>query len=533
MQDSRCGSLWVVGHRATAAVLALASCLGAASAVQAPAEPQPVASAGTLARTPELSPIGPPDREFPIPGVWCWRFAVVPGGDEAIAVVTATRMSAWRALVCFWVEIAAVLLAVAALFLAWRAWHWYRRPRALHCRRCRYLLAGIRGDRCPECGRALIGRGRVQARPWRWRAAAGAALLAIAAGGYLLGHDRLPRQGRASAWFDWYSARLVDAAWVVRGIRRVAGDVPADLYEHASGVARIDLRTGRAWMIHETSPDYPLFGERPWGPLLHPDGATFFVHDYRSVTRHRVSDGAEIARLSPGADELWSLGVDEAGETLFVHGSSLRRQVVWAWDLTTGAHETKLALEDQAWGNWRGGGIPILLPRRGALVHVRCAEGRGAAPGSCEVIVWDTAPETVRSFEIPKLLPQEIWTVSSDGCDLLVYRASPACVEVLDLVSGRLRHQVPLPPGTPKVDGWLPATEETGRFLVVLSYERNSMGRVTLLRHFAGGPWFTFTSGAFEPSIGSAAGRDGKVAIVTSGSTMRVWQLEPERGVAP
>ena len=56
----------------------------------------------------------------------------------------------------------AVLVTLAALWLGWNVRATFRRPRRGYCPRCNYDLTGLLSDRCPECGRPLIGRYRMR-----------------------------------------------------------------------------------------------------------------------------------------------------------------------------------------------------------------------------------------------------------------------------------------------------------------------------------------------------------------------------------
>lgn len=469
----------------------------------------------------ELPPMRPPDRELSIPGHVHYEFQILPGGEEAIAVIQVDQMSAWRTLICFWVEITALLVAVAGLLLLWRAWHWGRRPREVHCRRCRYALVGLEGaDRCPECGRALGRRGRVAGRPWRRRVVAGAALLAVAGGAYPLGKDRLERYGFVSAWFDWYWTPLQRCRWVRWWVSDALGAVPPSFYRYRRDVARIDLRTGSVTRIREGGAARLLPAR---------DGETYFVSTGVSVTRHRRSDGVQLAEFRAAGESHVDLALDEEGGTLLALCGGRRgpadRFVVWSWYLATGSPRRVLELADIQVDR-----LPALLPQHAQLLCTRWI-GDSADASVREILIFDLNGGPSRSLSLPAVSNQARIDLTGGGRALVSPRPDPGGgVLVWDLESGRLRADVKIPPGAGEIDTVYPAIDPTGRFLIVQSAE------VTLLHDLASGGWFTLSEGGARQAVETAVRDDGRIVVVarTGGRpNVLVWELDPRDGAAP
>lgn len=109
-----------------------------------------------------------------------------------------------------------------------------RRGETPYCRKCKYNLTGIDGDRCPECGRAIAGRNVVRGERPRRRAR-----LAVGLACLLLAATALTGFGIATArGVDWYAH--APSALLLAAMQHAEDDIAIESLGELSG--RVVLR---------------------------------------------------------------------------------------------------------------------------------------------------------------------------------------------------------------------------------------------------------------------------------------------------
>ena len=212
---------------------------------------------------------------------------VLPDG-KALSLGVEPRANVWEVIVFFWPELAMAALLLLLLWPAWRIWRVMRRPQAVgqpHCRRCNYQLTGITSSNCPECGAELTSRNRMTGKARKRRlvpalviagglAGSLTALVILweppsAVGGWTM-EPVLPRDGRVSTWFRWYSGPVY--RWCQRNKVKLHGWLDGDSQDWAQ-LWQVDLRGGKFETLRH---EYPL---ENWVVSGVPDSPQFRIID--------------------------------------------------------------------------------------------------------------------------------------------------------------------------------------------------------------------------------------------------------------
>ncbi|MEE8458876.1 MAG: hypothetical protein V3S08_03330 [Phycisphaerales bacterium] len=295
----------------------------------------------------------PPTGIFTYPGdTQIQDILLLPDGRHALALFRIGSVNLWSVLVYHWIEIVAAI-AVCVLLLVLN--HLIRLPRRVgepYCRRCNYLLVGV-GGTCPECGASVAGRNRVTGRSRRPGFVLVAVLLGVVVGGYVVGNDRLPRDGTANSWCLWLSPGLYD--WAYHNDQHW-------LTRHKSTrcrVVEIDLADGAV-----TRTLFSRDGIMPGEFALHPDGTSFFLSQGDAVSQHDLGSGRSIASLRAadvGVTRLQRVTVNAGGDTVYVASTDHR---VWAWHPVD---RSRVEVVDRA--DWPGAPVrAVLMPYRDRVV---------------------------------------------------------------------------------------------------------------------------------------------------------------------
>lgn len=282
--------------------------------------------------------------------------AFAPDREVLYVHYTVRVIDAWSLLVHYWPELLGGVVAVATLLLLIVAWRIRRRTQtkgAPHCRRCNYDLspqiardtdnrfAVPDGSRCPECGVILTKRRPIRGRLTVRRVAPLLVTWLTLAGAYGAMHlAGLPRDGRASTWYDLSSSLLAEFA-TDRNIaflrpRVVRGD----------RIVEVRLATG------ETARTVATRRSETWSELaVTPDGAGLILRGDEFGTLQLISTrtGRRLARVtlpepdSPLASRNRSvIGFSPDGTTAYVQWAGRVKAIcgVSAWNLRTGELST-------------------------------------------------------------------------------------------------------------------------------------------------------------------------------------------------
>lgn len=242
------------------------------------------------------------------------------------------RVNVWRVMVYYWPE--GVGIALLGITL-WRLRRILKRRRAAgeeYCRSCNYMLRGLIAERCPECGKSVAGNGRVKGGSWAFRVAVRTLAAGVVIAGYGFGYKRLPREGRFSGWFEWYSMELaqlgVKKDWIQRHL------------DYSDGIFVADLATGEVrrlcWIKGQKRESYfrPVISTdcrsifavaasyHNEGPLMDQQGVVQFdVPTGRMVHRYQELM-VRYATVSPSARTLF---LSRVGSVLAINAQSGKR----------------------------------------------------------------------------------------------------------------------------------------------------------------------------------------------------------------
>jgi hypothetical protein len=187
----------------------LVLCLLVMLATQTIAEPSPSTAPAAIA----------PEREIGMGGKTWVSLGHSEDGRDLYVFMMSRRVNAWALMVYYWPEALAGILGIAGFRWLARS---LRRARALgefHCFKCDYLLKGIAGPRCPECGLELKPGNRVRGEGKK-RVLLPLILLLAVAGWYATGRNAFTRTGCVGDWMVWRWEGLAywgeDRGWVER-----------------------------------------------------------------------------------------------------------------------------------------------------------------------------------------------------------------------------------------------------------------------------------------------------------------------------
>lgn len=349
----------------------LVGALGAAVCGHAGAQDQPPArapagaeSVGTQDRAGAVVP--PARRESiktPITLEQTYRLSI-PESDEAYGVVfhpdskrvfvvyAAPMIDLWSAAIHYWPEELGLIAGGAAIGLGLWVARVLRRPRGRavpHCRKCNYNLSGqpdlglLNGPetrhevRCPECGTNLRRKRPILGVAMWKRLAVPVSVLVLLVGGYgTMWALRLPRSGRANAWFNWTSTGLYNT------LRQLAWAQPGSPFVSVGDLVKeFDLTNGSVTRTLYSAADRTF-----WTPTIAPDGGSLFLQGwgYASIARIDTRTGARVDLVTPLVNGQFEsnapavLGFSPDGATAYVacHDEENALNQVAAWDLRAG-----------------------------------------------------------------------------------------------------------------------------------------------------------------------------------------------------
>ena len=302
-----------------------------------------------------------------------------PDGQTAYVTIEQSAVRLWPVFVHYWPEWGGLVAAMILLVLFGRLVRIMKRRRAIgepHCRYCNYQLTGLSGDQCPECGKVTVRRGPAVGRPIKRRVVALAAAMVLVGGGYLgLRFAGMPRDGRASTWFDGWStwaaasnlrsqlpSRLSTAYWIesLLEIDTQSGRIERRLYErtYCSKTARLVSADGRKLYL------LGKFSVEEWDIAAWRRSRLWDVSEMPSyVVNGEYVDMLRDVAISGDGRYLLAMAFLSTGFGEF-RGAALHR-----WDLATGTELPPIRLEQE--------------PRtRETWARVR------AIPGSSHVLIW-------------------------------------------------------------------------------------------------------------------------------------------------
>lgn len=199
--------------------------------------------------------------------------ALSADGSRLVFTQDAEVLNVWWVIVWVWPEIVATL---AGLLVLWGLWRVVRRRRRFpaergpYCRKCAYETRDLASSECPECGKALAGKGTTRGIAWE-RTVATAVILFFAAACIVTvyGLTSPPRIGTVNDWFNWRSESLARSArgtnykWLENLIRPTTAirSVPIDDPKQVETIEHVPLgdAADAGWLpfiIINSSPPY-------------------------------------------------------------------------------------------------------------------------------------------------------------------------------------------------------------------------------------------------------------------------------------
>ena len=133
--------------------------------------------------------------------------------SRAFAIRRVTGINVGLLVASSWSEIVTALMGLFVLRRLWQALTRWRTAGVPHCRRCNYVLTGIRNAaRCPECGAHLSGRNRSVGRGSSFDLVTGTVLLACVLATYYFGLRHLPGPSKLPRQCEIWSVALYEFA---------------------------------------------------------------------------------------------------------------------------------------------------------------------------------------------------------------------------------------------------------------------------------------------------------------------------------
>jgi len=283
-----------------------------------------------------------PVLEFPLPAEYVVN-DLVPAADGKTAYVRVgiPEMNVWTPVTWFWPEWTAPLVLGFMLYALVRLRRNLRIPSVVgeaQCRRCGYLLRGLTGDRCPECGTPLtpanrvIGkaRGPMVARhfafviglPLLW-------LIGLSTGRYE-GPDCGPYSTSLLQWLDRTGLKTrMYIDYRTRPTTAAAGE------SWSPAIVEFDLEDGSIVRTVRLDRNHSR-----GGLAVSDDGASCFVISDDGVEQYRMDDGTCVRRLSIFREHCSRVGMARDGCTVYAQWGGMwvdgvdddHRDNWWAWD---------------------------------------------------------------------------------------------------------------------------------------------------------------------------------------------------------